>query len=82
MFSGQGDEFGGLPGAGADGGLGFGGGAGGPGAGGPPPADAMFESFFNDGLDDLEAVETAVEPRENEVFAAGLHFFNNMRKMK
>lgn len=72
MFSSQDDQFGGATG---NGGLPFDGGT-----GGPPPADAMFESFLNDGLDDLDS--EPVEPRESEVLSAGLHFFEGMKAMR
>lgn len=49
-------------------------------AGGPPAADAMFEAFLNDGLDDLvEEDKNAVEARSEDVLAAGLHFFERMK---
>lgn len=50
-------------------------------AGGPPPADAMFESFLNDSLDDLEA-SAPPAARESEIFDAGLHFVAGMRTMR
>jgi len=48
--------------------------------GGPPAADAMFESFLNDGLDELgEATLDAREARTEDVLAAGLHFFEKIK---
>lgn len=51
-------------------------------AGGPPPADAMFESFLNDGLDDLEDSNAPVQARESEILEAGLQFIANMKAMR
>ncbi len=48
-------------------------------AGGPPPADAMFESFLGD---DVEEIAVPLEARESEVLATGLQFIANMKAMR
>lgn len=46
-----------------------------------PSNDALFESFLNDGLDDLSDTEKndIREARSEDVLAAGLHFFEKMK---
>ncbi len=51
-------------------------------AGGPPPADAMFESFLNDSLDELEESAISTQARESEILEAGLQFIVNMKAMR
>ena len=76
MFSGNDNNLGGFPGNPSGGGNPFSGGS----AGGPPPADAMFESAFEE-LDDsvMDEIIAASEAREEAKYnflAVGLHFFD------
>ena len=53
------------------------------GIGGPPGADAMFESFLEGDADEAgSSAEAARGPREDDVFAVGLHFFEKMRGLR
>jgi len=77
MFPGQTGPFGPKNdgGSGAPGGPG---GFGGPGT--PPSADAMFESFLNEEDALVDPPESG--ERENQILAAGLRFFEKIKKMK
>jgi hypothetical protein len=84
MFPSNDGNFGSTPGS-PFGGFGGAGGANGHGgsAGGPPPADAIFESAFEefdeDAIDALIAADEARHEAKYEFLSVGLHFYNAVK---